>query len=312
MKNVTEQAAGIPAALYARKSADEDLSPSSDTGNQVREIREWAPAHGFTIVEEYIDEEMKGWTMDRPGIRAIQAAIREKPCKIQALIVSAWDRLSRDIGDAFLLTGELEAYGLRLISVRQGEATDENAKLGRDLYFLISKRENLTRAGHVLAGQKRWASEGYSPGGTPPYGYRRAHAKDAKGVERVRYEIDPEKAAVVRDIYTWYAAGVPSPGIAEKLNAAGIQTPVKGVWNSQRVLRVLFGRTHQDKYSGAMIFNRRRNNKRYRRSLPNPPEEWIICDDAHAPIVTPELVAAVKDVRLKRGRGGRKEKTKRG
>jgi DNA invertase Pin-like site-specific DNA recombinase len=46
----------IPAALYARKSADKQLSPSSDTGNQIREIREWATAHGFEIVEEYVDD----------------------------------------------------------------------------------------------------------------------------------------------------------------------------------------------------------------------------------------------------------------
>jgi DNA invertase Pin-like site-specific DNA recombinase len=292
----------IPAALYARKSADEELSPSSDTGNQVKEIRDWAARHGFVIVEEYVDEGLKGWTMDRPGIRAIQKAIREKSCKFKVLIVSAWDRLSRDTADGLLLTGELEAFGIRIISVRQGEASDENSKLGRDLYFLLAKRENLARAGHVLAGQKRWASEGYSPGGVPPYGYKRAHVEDAKGVMRVKYEIDPEKAAVVRNIYTWYAKELTTGTIAEKLNAEGITTPQGCTWKDRHVWRVLFDHLHQEKYTGKMAFNHRRNNKKYHVSTAKEPEEWITCPNAHEAIVSLDLIEAVNSIREKRAR----------
>jgi DNA invertase Pin-like site-specific DNA recombinase len=240
--------------------------------------------------------------MDRPGIQAIQKAIREKSCKFKVLIVSAWDRLSRDIGDAFRLVGELEAYNIRLISVRQGEPSDENAKLGRDLFFLLAKRENLTRAGHVLAGQKRWASEGYSPGGVPPYGLKRIHIEDAKGVMRVKYDIDPEKAAVVKNIYAWYAEGLSTSMIAEKLNSMKLESPVRGGWNSQKVSRVLFCRSHREKYTGAMMFNKRKHNKKYKTSRPNPPEEWIICQHAHEAIVPPDIVEAVNRMRETRAR----------
>jgi DNA invertase Pin-like site-specific DNA recombinase len=282
----SSDSAAIPAALYARKSADETLSSSSDTGNQVREIREWASKNGFSIVEEYVDEGVKGWTMDRPGINGIKAAIHARDCKFKALIISAWDRLSRDIGDAFLLTGELEAYGIRLISVRQGEASDENSKLGRDLYFLIAKRENAARGGHVLAGQKRWAGEGYSMGGTPPYGYKRKCVEDEKGVVRVRYEIDENKAAVVRKIYAWHASGTGPAEIVRRLNDSGIPSPTPPKpWSIQCVTRILFRPAHQEKYRGNMVFNCRKNHKRYKKMTDNPPEEWVVCPEAHEPII---------------------------
>jgi hypothetical protein len=212
--------------------------------------------------------------------------------------VSAWDRLSRDIGDAFLLTGELEAYGIRLISVRQGEASDENAKLGRALHFFIAKYENASRGGHILSGQKRWASEGYSVGGVPPYGYRRKIVQDAKGVARVRYEIVQEQAQAIRNIYAWYATGVRVPEIADRLNANGIPPARSEKWTSQAVYRLLFRRAHQEKYCGTMTFNRTKNNKRYKRSTPKPSDEWVLCENAHEPIIDAALAKAVKDVKI--------------
>lgn len=245
----------IPAALYARKSADETMSPSSDTGNQVEEIKLWAEQNGFTIVAEYIDEGVKGWTIDRPGLKAIKSAIREKPRRFDALIVSAWDRLSRDVGDAFLLTGELEAFGVRLISVRQGDPQDENAKLGMAMYFLLSMLENKTRGGHTLAGSKRWASEGYAPGGSAPFGYYRKRVKDTKGVERVRYAPDTEQAGIVRDIYRWYADGSLLTHIARKLNNMGIATVRGKGWSANSIFNMLFLPNHRDKYLGGSIHN---------------------------------------------------------
>lgn len=283
----------IPAALYARKSADESLSPSSDTGNQTREIREWAEKNGFEIVEEYIDEGVKGWTLERDGLKALREAIRDRHRKFKAVIISAWDRLSRDIGEAFLLLGEFDAYDTRIISVRQGEAIDENAKLGRDLYLLIAKRENAARGGHILAGQKRWASEGYSPGGEAPFGYRRKRVEDAKGVIRVRYEVDSEKAEIVRSIYHWYMEGLKIAEIARRLNESGVATPKTGAWNEQRVMRILFRRAHQEKYLGNMTFNRTRNHKKFKKATIKPVDEWIVTPNAHEAIITQEMVDAV-------------------
>ena len=289
-----KRAAAIPAALYARKSADETLSPSSDTGNQVLEIQTWASENNFEIVAQYIDEGVKGWTLERPALEKLREAIRSRNKAFTAIIISAWDRLARDIGDAFLLLGELEAYNTRVISVRQGEAKDENSKLGRDLYFLLSKRENSARGGHVLAGQKRWASEGYSPGGEPPYGYRRKHVTDGKGVVRTKYEPDPEKVQTVQNIYLWYMNGFKIAEIAKKLNDLGTLPPKKGSWNALRVMRVLF--RHQAKYQGIMTFNKTRFHKKFKKSTPKPPEEWISCPNAHEAIVSAEMVASVNQI----------------
>jgi site-specific DNA recombinase len=86
----------------------------------------------------------------------------------------------------------------------------------------------------------RYGREGRAKGGslpaTPPYGYRwQYHA----GGERT-VEIDPEAAAVVRDIAARYLAGSGVAGIAMDLTARGIPTPSGGAtWLKNSVARIL-------------------------------------------------------------------------
>ena len=279
--STAEKRAPIPAALYARKSADEKLSPRSDVQTQVREIRAWAERNGFDVVIEYVDDAWKGWDLSRPQLQAMMEAARRRDCPFKAIIVSEWDRFMRRMGAAMEAIEELEAHGIELISVRGGRTQSRNERIGRNASLFVAETENEIRAGHSLAGQIRWATEGYSMGGTPPYGYRRQHVEDTKGVMRIRYTVQPEEAAVVRDIYKSYAAGESIVSISRRTGL--------GMQHIQYILV-----RNQEKYLGSMTFNHTRYHKRYRKSTPKLPEEWTVCPNAHEAIVTPEMVEAVR------------------
>ena len=58
----------IPAALYARVSSDRqdvDLSVSA----QLRALKEYARANGYSVAREYVDEAESGRVADRPQFR---------------------------------------------------------------------------------------------------------------------------------------------------------------------------------------------------------------------------------------------------
>ena len=58
----------IPAALYARVSGDRqdvDLSVYA----QLRALKEYAKANGYSVAHEYIDEAESGRVADRPQFR---------------------------------------------------------------------------------------------------------------------------------------------------------------------------------------------------------------------------------------------------
>ncbi len=57
-----------PAALYARMSSDRqdvDLSVSA----QLRALRDYAKANGYSVAREYVDEAESGRVADRPEFR---------------------------------------------------------------------------------------------------------------------------------------------------------------------------------------------------------------------------------------------------
>jgi site-specific DNA recombinase len=68
------------------------------------------------------------------------------------------------------------------------------------------------------------------------YGYKRVIRLDAHGdAIRGLLEIDEEQAAIIRRIFSEFAAGASSIQIATRLNADGIAGPRGGQWNASTV-----------------------------------------------------------------------------
>jgi DNA invertase Pin-like site-specific DNA recombinase len=277
------------AALYARKSADESLSPRSEVQTQVKEIHAWAEKNDFEIVAEFVDDAQKGWDMTRPQLQAMMTeALKKKERRFQSIIVADWDRFARKMSAASMIE-ELESVGVEIISVRGGRARTRNERIGRDASLFVAQIENEIRGGHILGGQIRWASEGYSPGGKVPFGYRKSRVEDARGNIRVRYEVDTATAAVVRLIFSWFASGTPLTEITRRLNERGIPSPRGKQWSRSTVFKIL----QNPRYTGDMIFNRTRVSKRFKRATPKPKNEWIICKNAHEAIIPKEIADAI-------------------
>jgi hypothetical protein len=141
-------------------------------------------------------------------------------------------------------------------------------------------------------------------GGSPFYGYLTAPDNRKKLV------VDQSVRDVVRLIYDLCIEGLTTREIANRLNAAGVPTPLQhkrergdvyngvvkeeGVWLGSGVRKILT----DERYTGKMVSNRREklglSRKSPTRALPR--DQWIIVEGTHEAIISEEQFAKVQAI----------------
>jgi site-specific DNA recombinase len=205
----------MKAALYARYSTDKQRDASID--DQFRECERAARAAGFDVVARFEDKGMSGGTADRPGYQALLSAARRK--EFSVIVAEDISRLWRNRAEFGPRSAEFEDLGVHCVTA----VGDDTRRDGWGLVIQIkqavaehARREASYRTRRGLEGK---AIKGESAGGRA-YGYRPA-SQSATG----QVEIIDAEAAVIRRIFEWYATGVSSRAIAERLNFENIPSP---------------------------------------------------------------------------------------
>lgn len=114
-------------AIYARVStADQNCEM------QLREMRQYCAARGWTEVEEYVDSGWSGAKASRPTLDRMTADCRKR--LVDTVMVWKLDRLGRSLTHTVSLVQEFNGLGIRFISMTQGIDTDCNNPAAR--FFL--------------------------------------------------------------------------------------------------------------------------------------------------------------------------------
>jgi DNA invertase Pin-like site-specific DNA recombinase len=214
------------AAGYVRVSTVEQQRHGWNIGEDRDRIRERADGEGWELVDLYDDGGRQGDDRERPGLRALFAAVEAG--ELDVLILRDLDRLSRDRLIYAEAVARFEAAGVAVYEFDRPEpvtfdlASDVRAAVAQDEKRKIGQRVKLARAGRVRAG--------LVAGGNAPYGYR---------WEDKALAIDVARATVVRRIFADYASGVGQRAIVRALNAEGIPGPTGGAWQQSSISRVL-------------------------------------------------------------------------
>ena len=135
-------------------------------------------------------------------------------------------------------------------------------------------------------------------GGKPMYGYK------MHPTEKNKIVIDEEVAPVVRRIFALALSGMSCRKIATTLNEEGIPTPATycgwkvgtpgpytGLWSSERISEMLKNET----YIGNMVQGRMvKISYKSKKCLRQSPENWVVVEGTHEPIVDPETFQKVQ------------------
>ena len=185
------------AVIYARVSSKDQEREGYSIPAQLKLLREYAQAHEFQIVREFIDVETAKTTGRKHFGEMVQFFRENVSCRVA--IVEKTDRLYRNFRDCVTL----EDLEIEIHLPKEGQIISKDsksqAKLVHGIQVVIARNyiENLRE--EVRKGMREKAEQGIYPS-RPPLGYRNNKLEHT-------IEVDPQKAPVAKRMFELYASG---------------------------------------------------------------------------------------------------------
>lgn len=242
---------------------------------------------------EYIDDGFTGTNINRPRFQDMLRDIEAG--RVRTVVVKDLSRLGRsylEVGN--YLERVFPLAGVRVIAINDGYDSADFAGMtgGMDIAFRNFIYDSYSKdlsvkvrsAMRVRMEKGRFISH-------PPYGYMKSPEDKHLLIP------DPETAPVIQEIFRMVLDGLTTSQVAANLNDRGVPTPLQYkrhklkaacqdrelLWTHITVVNIL----HNYKYTGAMVNHTResrhlRDNNQRRTA----PEEWLITENAHEPLVS--------------------------
>ena len=209
-----------PAALYARVSSDRqdvDLSVAA----QLRALKEYANANGYSVAREYVDEAESGRVADRPQFRQMIEDGSKPKAPFEVILVWKFSRFTRKREHAVAFKAQLRRKGIRVVSITEQAEDNATGRLLEGIIESVDEYYSENLAQEVVRGMREAASRGFFLSAVAPFGYKRVKVKD--GVkDRPTLEVDPATAPVVKEIFESAQRGNGLKEICKDLNGRGI------------------------------------------------------------------------------------------
>jgi DNA invertase Pin-like site-specific DNA recombinase len=122
--------------IYARVSTKDQ---SCDL--QLRDLRAYCTARGFSVLREYVDVGESGAKDSRPQLNELMAAARKR--QFDAVLVWRFDRFARSTKHLLLALEEFHSLGVQFFSYQ--ENIDTSSPLGQALFTIVSAVAQLER-----------------------------------------------------------------------------------------------------------------------------------------------------------------------
>lgn len=295
-------------AIYARLSS-EDLN-KNDSGtieNQIFLVKKYIETKPYLkLCETFVDNGQTGTNFDRESFRKLMEAVKRG--KIDCIVVKDLSRFGRD----YIETGNyfervFPFLNVRFIAVNDGYDSHNPARNGDNLTIVLKNLINdiyakdISKKVRSVYETKR--KKGEYTGKFAPYGYMKSPESKHKLV------VDEETAPIVRDIFQWKLDGMSDTAIVRKLDGLRILSP-----SNYYYFKGLF---HKEKFSKKILWDK----SNIRKLLSNPvyighmaqgkvksrfdaglkaerltPDNWIIVENTHEPIIDAKIFYAVKDI----------------
>jgi site-specific DNA recombinase len=262
-------------ALYARVSSQRQADEAT-IESQVAALLERIRADGWPIdaVERFLDDGYSGSTLVRPGLERLRDAMYWG--QIERLYVHAPDRLARNYLHQAVLLEEFHKRQVEVVFLNQPRtesSSDGNLLLHMQGIIAEYEREKIlerTRRGRRYAAQQGRVSAL----GQAPYGYRYVTRREGHG--EARYEVVPEEARVIGELFRWVGVeGLSLHAAARRLAERGIPTRTgRPYWNAGTLRGMLINPAYQgEAHFGKWRSEPRRAERQRRRGQADVPRQ---------------------------------------
>lgn len=299
----------MKAAIYCRLSEEDknklhETDDSNSIQNQKAMLIQYAQEQGWEIFDIYSDDDYTGSDRGRPQFNRMLKHAKAR--KFDIVLCKTQSRFTRELELVEkYIHGLFPVWGIRFVSIVDNADTDNKGnKKSRQInglvneWYLEDMSENIRS---VLTSRRQ---NGFHIGSFAPYGYKKD--PDLKG----HLIIDPEAAAVVREVFTLFSQGYGKTAIARLLNDRGIPNPseykrqmglrYKGtaannstLWKYYSISEMLtnevyIGNLIQGKY-GSVSY-------KTQQIKPRPQSQWIRVNGTHEAIIDQQLWDKVQNL----------------
>lgn len=221
--------------LYGRKSTKDD---GRSVAGQEKDWQDDCAAQDITQGRVFADPDRSASryaTKPRPDYAELLQHIRAGKCEMLGLWESS--RGSRDLAEWVALLDLCRKTGTLIRVISHHRTYD--VRVRRDWKSLaddgVDAADESEKISERVTRGKRMAAASGRPAGRLTYGYTREY--DSAGTF-VRQVINPEQAAVIREIVQAVRNGESLYGLARALNARGLTAPEGGKWQSAHMGRI--------------------------------------------------------------------------
>ena len=287
------------ATLYLRLSREDgDKEESNSISGQRDLIRDYMSHH--PELREYavrIDDGFSGSTFQRPAFQEMLADI--KAGKTNCVIVKDLSRFGRNYLDAGEYIEKIFPFlGVRFIAINDNYDSNRERTSSDNLMIpfknLINEAYCRDISVKIRSQLEIKRKRGEYLGSFAAYGYMKSETDKNKLV------IDEYAADVVRDIFHWKLEGISPQGIADRLNANGILSPMeykrslgmkyatsfkanaKAQWSAGSIIRLLKNTV----YIGVLTQGKETTpSYKVHKRISKAEDTWTVISDAHEPII---------------------------
>ena len=196
----TAEPARKQAVIYARVSSKEQEKEGFSIPAQLKLLKEYASAQGFSVAQEYVDVETAKQT-GRAAFGEMVTYLKAHPT-VRVMLVEKTDRLYRNLKD-WVTVDELEVeihFPKEGVVLSRESRSSEKFMHGIKVLMAKNYIDNLSE--EARKGMQEKAEQGIWPTKCP-LGYRNVTGPDGKKI----IAVDPEEALIIAKLFEWYATG---------------------------------------------------------------------------------------------------------
>ncbi|RYZ28825.1 MAG: recombinase family protein, partial [Sphingobacteriales bacterium] len=206
------------AIIMARVSSDEQAKGYS-LDIQVDKLSTHCAREGIQVVNVY-REDHSAKNFNRPEFKKLLTYLKANKGKVDLLLVTSWDRFSRNVTESFATIEKLRLLGVEVQAVEQplDLSVPENLMI-LSVYLTLPDIDNKRRSIKITEGVRAARAAGRWIG-KPPFGYKKARDEKDKPIL-----VPNEKAALVRKAFQLIAGGKSQADLTAYLKKRGVSFP---------------------------------------------------------------------------------------
>lgn len=213
--------------IYARFSSHSQTEQSIE--GQLKTCYEYAERMGYTVIGEYIDRAISGTTDNRPQF---QQMIEDSAKRLfSGVLVYQLDRFARNRYDSATYKQKLRKNGVKVLSAKENISDDASGILIESVLEGMAEYYSAELAQKIRRGMDINGEKCLSTGGNVALGFKVDSGK--------HFQIDEEKAPIVREIFEMYANGKTVAEITAEMNERHILTSRGGQFNKNSLRTML-------------------------------------------------------------------------